>query len=107
MIDRETVWSETYNRKTISVVGANVDVVNAINDYNGLYVVSRLEIRSEFAAGHITAQINLTADEMELLASHLLVAANYQRDLIKRVVADNAELMAEKPVAMAPWTMAA
>lgn len=101
MIDRETVWSETYNCKTISVDGAHVDILSAINDHNGLYVVSRLEINSKFAAGYITAHINLTADEMELLASHLLVSANYHRELIKRVVADNAERTEAQPLAVA------
>lgn len=91
MINRETIWTETYNRKTISVDGAHVEVLNAINDNDGLYVISRLEICSRFPAGNITANINLTADEMEVLASHLMASANYQRKLINMVVADNAE----------------
>ena len=91
MINRETIWTETYNRKTISVDGTHVDVLSAINDNDGLYVISRLEICSRFPAGNITANINLTADEMEVLASHLMASANYQRKLINMVVADNAE----------------
>lgn len=91
MINRETIWTETYNRKTISVDGTHVDVLSAINNNDGLYVISRLEIWSRFPAGNITANINLTADEMEVLASHLMASANYQRKLINMVVADNAE----------------
>jgi nitrogenase subunit NifH len=91
MINRETIWTETYNRKTICVDGTHVDVLSAINNYDGLYVISRLEICSTFPAGNITANINLTADEMEILASHLMASANYQRKLINMVVADNAE----------------
>ena len=101
MINRETIWHETYNRKTIYTNGINVEVLNAINDNDGLYVISRLEISSKFAAGRVTAQVDLTADEMELVASHLLESANYQRSLINRVVADNAELMAAPPMAEA------
>ena len=91
MINRETIWHETYNCKTIYTNGINVEVLNAINDNDGLYVISRLEICSKFAAGRVTAQVDLTADEMELLASHLMASANYQRKLINMVVADNAE----------------
>lgn len=91
MINRETIWTETYNRKTISVDGTHVYVLSAINDNDGLYVISRLEICSRFPAVNITANINLTADEMEVLASHLMASANYQRKLINMVVADNAE----------------
>lgn len=92
MINHETIWTETYNRKTISVDGTHVDVLSAINNNDdGLYVISRLEICSRFPAGNITANINLTADEMEVLASHLMASANYQRKLINMVVADNAE----------------
>jgi hypothetical protein len=101
MIDRKTIWNETYNRKAIYVGGSSVDVLNAINDNDGLYVVSRLEISSKFAAGNLTANINLTADEMELLAANLLAAANYQRKLISMVVADDAERNEAQALAVA------
>ena len=81
MIDRTTIWNETYARDHISIDDARIEVFTAIHHYTGAGNQSRLDLCAELSIkadrgpAEFKASFELTADQMDELAEHLWKAA--------------------------------
>lgn len=97
MINRETIWNETYRRDFLRIEGACIEVFTAIHHYTGMGAQSRLDLCSELnlnakqGAAELIVNARMTPDQMEELAGYLSEAAVRVRELQSRLEADEAE----------------
>jgi len=110
MINRETVWSETFKRDAVYADAdreTRIEVFTAIHHYTGLGNISRLDlcselsIRSKHGPAEFNAEFDLTADQMEELAGYLMAAATRTRHHQALLDADQAESEAASRAAIA------
>ena len=101
MINRETIWNETYRRNGVRPEGSNarIDVFTAIHHtaagkISTINLCAELQVRiAEESATHVT-EITLSPEDMEDLAAYLTEAAQHARELKARIDEDAAEIAA-------------
>ena len=85
MINRDTIWNETYQRDYIRVDAATIEVFTAIHHYTGsgresrLDLCAELNIRAAHGPAEFKAEFELTAEQMEDLSEKLMRAAERTR----------------------------
>ena len=96
MINRETIWNETYKRKVIRCDGnIDISVLTAIHHNktsDELRLVAELETEFVTGSGRLLINTTLTPEQMESMAKYLLEAADHQRRLAELMAADSALL---------------
>lgn len=102
MINRETIWRDTCTQRTVGIDDTNtrISVFTAIHHFTGLRNVSKLnlctelQIRIRDGKSKIDAEIEMTPEDMEDLATYLVQAAQHARELKQMIEDDAAEIEA-------------
>ena len=99
MINRETIWNESYLSKGFRVADTtDVSVLTAIHHNQttqNLDLVAELQIEFASAGGRFYNKVFLDADQMEQLAEHLQQGAKAQRFLLALLDSDKTSTPAE------------
>ena len=102
MINRDTIWKETYQKQTVRPEGASasISVFTAIHHFSGMRNVSELKLCAELQvsihedkANH-TTEIELSPEDMEDLAAYFTASAKRTRELQAMIESDKAEIEA-------------
>lgn len=100
MIDRNTIWTETYNRQALALNNAaHIELFSAIHHYTGSYkTISRLDLCSNLriavsnGPAACKLELDLTPEQMETLAGYLNDTAERVRALQQRLADEEAEI---------------
>lgn len=99
MINRETIWYETYMRNVVHVdATTDVEVFTAIHHNKAeqrLDLVAELQIEFASAGGRFYNKVFLDPEQMEALAQHLQDAAKAQRLMLALLDSDKASAQTE------------
>lgn len=100
MINRETIWTDSYINNYVSTGGMTVGVTTAILHYKAgknsgnLSLVSEVSIKSYWDGSKFSSEVTMTAEQMEELADYLRAGALHVRQLQKMLDDDVAEAAA-------------
>ncbi len=97
MINRDTIWNETYKRDAITVEQSQIEVFTAIHHYNSgnisrLDLCAELKISATRGPAEFKAEFTMTADQMGKLADYLLAGAARVRYLQELLDEENASI---------------
>jgi len=102
MINRETVWDETYRKQSLYPgPGVNIDVLTAIHHNriaSSLSLVQRISIDINSQPGSARLSVELDSHQMRQLAAYLNHAANRAEELQQQL---DAELIEQAPLEVA------
>lgn len=102
MINRETVWDETYRNQSLRAgPGVSIDVLTAIHHNrvaSSLSLVQRISIEIDSQPGSARLRVDLDAYQMRQLAAHLNHAAARGEELQQQL---DAELIEQAPLEVA------
>lgn len=95
MINRETIWNETYNRRAVALGRSRIEVFTAIHHYNSeLNLCSEMIVLVGDGPALFKAEFDLSAEQMEQLAAHLTEGAERARRFQAMLDEENASIEA-------------